>query len=57
MSRRTRLLLGALTFAVALLAAVSARQWVAIDACLDCGGCWNDAADRCEQIQERCSRR
>jgi hypothetical protein len=43
--------------ALAVAAAPAAREWFAVDACLDGGGCWVRSSSRCEYTtQADCSR-
>lgn len=58
-ARRTKLILLALAMgaALGLACAPAVRQWFAVDACLDAGGCWDGVSRRCEYTtQANCSR-
>ena len=45
--KRAYYLTGLLLILIAL-AVFSVRHWLRLDSCLDAGGHWNAAADRCE---------
>ncbi len=52
MSARARLFLVALVALLAILAVDWLRGWFAIDRCLDRGGRWDYALDRCEDMRD-----